>query len=73
MYGVHEEWLLNSVQTYILIGNEATHGTKRLLARPHQRHSFPWLTSRSLVPHLNTIYVWDNPHYRPDAASGGDA
>lgn len=58
IYGAREEPLLNAVETYIHIGNEAQHDQKTLLSRPHQKLKFPWLLSRALNQSTNVIYVW---------------
>jgi hypothetical protein len=58
LFGIDEEWLLNNVEKYIIIGNEITHNKKRILKRPHKKFQFPWLFSRSLNPAHNIIYVW---------------
>ncbi len=59
IYGAREESLLDAVETYIHIGNEAQHSQKTLLSRPHQKLKFPWLLSRALDPSTNVIYVWN--------------
>ena len=58
VYGVDEEWLVGKVARYILIGNEAVHAKKRIMAIPHETHSFPWLVSRAAEQSLNRIWVW---------------
>lgn len=56
--GVDEEAILDTGATYILIGNDASHGDKRIIARPHDHLRFPWLVTRSRQPELNMIRVW---------------
>lgn len=46
-------------RTYIHIGNEATHGSKRIRLRPHRELQFPWLVSRAEDQRLNRIWIWD--------------
>jgi hypothetical protein len=58
MYGVEESVLLENCETYIHIGNEASHTDKRILKLPHETHRFPWLISRASDPSKNVIYVW---------------
>lgn len=60
IYGAREEDLLDAVDTYIHVGNEAQHGQKTLLSRPHEKLKFPWLLSRTLDQSTNVIYVWSN-------------
>lgn len=59
--GVDEEALYDSVDSYIVIGNEAIHGCKTLLERPHQVLHPTWLVSRSAQPTRNCIYLWQKP------------
>jgi len=59
IYGVDEIALIDSVETYIHIGNRLVHGDKRALAVPHSEHSFPWLWSRTQAPEWNRIWVWN--------------
>lgn len=58
MFGIDEEWLLDNVEKYIIIGNKAIHNKKKILNRPHKRYQFPWLYSRSQNQGHNIIYVW---------------
>lgn len=44
--------------TYILIGNDATHGKKQIMSRKHERFYFPFLKSRAKFANLNCVYVW---------------
>ena len=62
MYGAAETALINSVDTYVHIGNLKIHQDKRALALPHREYAFPWLWSRSLEPALNRIWVWNRAH-----------
>lgn len=59
IYGVDECALIESVETYVHIGNLRVHGDKRALRLPHRCYDFPWLWSRSQWPELNRIWVWD--------------
>lgn len=58
MFGVDEAALCDSCQTYIHVGNSATHANKPILKRPHRRYQFDWLVSRAKNPELNEIRVW---------------
>lgn len=58
MFGVDEATLCDSCQTYIHVGNSATHANKPILKRPHRRYQFDWLVSRAKHPELNEIRVW---------------
>lgn len=58
IWGVDEEKLLSKVGRYIMIGNEAVHGHKRILKYPHKKLHFPWLVSRGFDQSKNCIYVW---------------
>jgi hypothetical protein len=61
IYGVNELDLVSKIQTYIMIGNEKTHGDKRIFGKyPHEKYKFDWLVTRSIDPSLNCIYIWNN-------------
>lgn len=55
--GVRETALVREAD-YILIGNEAVHHRKPILALPHETHAPPWIVSRALHPALDRIWVW---------------
>ncbi len=59
MHGPREEEIINACEMYIVIGNENTHGDKRILALPHETFKFPWLVSRAKDQTKNVIYVWN--------------
>lgn len=59
VYGVDELSLLNKVDTYIAIGNQSTHGDKRIRKFKHNSYKFPWLFTRSVKPDENEISVWN--------------
>ncbi len=59
VFGVDEERLLQRVSRYIVIGNDAPHGGKRIMARPHRTIRAPWLVTRAISPERNAIYVWE--------------
>ncbi len=59
VYGIKEEEILDSGATYILIGNRSIHGEKRIMSRAHEELSFPFLRSRSSMPELNRIWIWN--------------
>lgn len=58
MWGVKETEIIERIKTYIMIGNENIHGTKKVLALPHETYRFPWLVSRAKGQDKNVIYVW---------------
>ena len=60
VYGVDELAMFPKIETYIAVGNQSSHGDKRLLKFPHKRFQFPWVYTRSLKPELNEIVVWNN-------------
>lgn len=59
MFGIDEDFILDNVDKYIVIGNSTVHMNKRILDRPHSRISFSWVRSRSMNSHANVIYIWD--------------
>jgi hypothetical protein len=58
MHGPREEEIIKNCETYIVIGNEAIHGDKRIMVLPHETFYFPWLVSRAKDQSKNVIYVW---------------
>ena len=58
MYGVREDLFLDDVETYIMIGNENVHGTKKIRTRPHRVYKADWLVSKAAKPEANMIYIW---------------
>jgi hypothetical protein len=60
VYGVDELTLIKKVKTYIAIGNDAVHGTKRINSFPHSTYRFPWIYTRCMNQNLNNIKVWKN-------------
>ena len=58
VYGADEVDLLRQVKCYVHIGNENSHGEKRILKKPHLTFKFPWLVSRAAYSERNVIYVW---------------
>lgn len=59
VYGVHEDQILASGVTYVLIGNEAVHGAKKIMAWPCETYALPFLRSRASRPELDRVYVWN--------------
>jgi hypothetical protein len=59
VYGVDETEVLRRVNRYIVIGNDAAHGQKRIMQRPHRTIRAPWLVTRAIKPKLNAIYIWE--------------
>lgn len=58
VYGVKETELLATGVKYILIGNEAVHGRKRIMSFGHQVYRLPFLCSRASQPDLDRVYIW---------------
>lgn len=57
--GIHEDQILDLVDTYIHVGCEHIHGRKNILARPHERKvGLPWIVSRRGIGADNAIYIW---------------
>lgn len=56
--GVDEHKLLENVYTYIHIGNDGPHGSKRINKLKHAFYRFPWLITRAKEPNMNHIRVW---------------
>lgn len=56
--GVDELALVATGTTYIHIGNDKSHGYKRLMREAHDHHYFPWLFSRGQHPEQNHLCVW---------------
>jgi len=59
VFGIDEDFILEHVEKYIVIGNKKTHGSKRIMGIEHKEYQFPWLYSRSMGYEDNVIYVWE--------------
>jgi hypothetical protein len=59
IYGVDEGRIVDSGVTYILIGNETVHGTKKIFAKPHQEFNLPFVRSRASHPEKNRVWIWN--------------
>lgn len=57
--GIKEDEIVESGITYILIGNESVHGSKKIMREPHAEFKYPFIRSRSSRPHLNRIWIWN--------------
>jgi hypothetical protein len=57
-FGPDEEEILHHCKTYIHIGNDDTHGEKRILKHPHHVIRADWIVSRAARPANNNITVW---------------
>lgn len=57
-YGVDELALVDSVDSYIYLGNEYTHRDKRILKRPHATLKPDFLFSRAFLPEQDVIWIW---------------
>jgi hypothetical protein len=60
IWGVKEDEILATGCTYILIGNLAVHGSKKIMALPHQELELPFLRSRAMHPKLDRIWIWND-------------
>jgi len=58
MFGVHEGLILAVAKQYILLGNLAVHGQKKIMERPHRELALPFLRSRAKYPELDRLFVW---------------
>ena len=61
MYGVDEVALLAhpSVQAYVVVGNKAVHGGKKIWPMLTNSKKADWLVSRCQDPSQNRIFTWD--------------
>ena len=58
-YGIREHVIVNQVSKYIHVGNEKTHGLKKVLKMFNFREfKAPWLVSRSMSKDENIIYIF---------------
>lgn len=58
-YGVKEDRILKLVDTFIIVGNLATHWDKPIRQFTHKTVHTPWLVSRAKDQHKNCIFIWD--------------
>ena len=58
-WGIKEDEILATGCTYILIGNKRVHGTKKIMAQPHEEFELPFLRSRAIHPELNRVWIWN--------------
>jgi hypothetical protein len=58
-WGVKEDEILVAGCAYILIGNQAVHGHKKIMAAPHEEFALPFLRSRASAPQLDRVWVWE--------------
>lgn len=59
VWGVKEDEILAIGCEYIFIGNQAVHGSKKIMAQPHQELALPFLRSRANHPELDRIWIWN--------------
>lgn len=59
VYGPEEGDILWRTDCYIHVGNEVSHGNKRIRKYTHTVYHPDWLVTRSLEPQKNSIYVWN--------------
>lgn len=59
--GVNEEWILKRRQfkTYTMVGNLHVHGSKPILAIPHEEIELEGLLVRAEFPEKNRIFRWN--------------
>lgn len=57
-WGVKEDEILAMGCDYILIGNQKIHGSKKIIAEPHEEFVLPFLRSRATYPALDRVWVW---------------
>lgn len=61
VYGIREDMIVHSGKTYILLGNLAIHGGKKIAQRyPHKHYALPFLRSRASQPELDRIFIWND-------------
>ncbi len=65
--GVDEGRILasDSLEGYILVGNDKPHGNKEINKLPHVTFRFPWLRSRGIEQELNHVRIWGNSKNGP--------
>ena len=61
MYGVVEEDVIDSCETYIFIGNSTVHKGKSIWTRPHTLLKPDWLFSRAHNGSPEFLAVWNRP------------
>ncbi len=59
-WGIKEDEILATGCEYILIGNQKVHGSKKIMAEPHQEYVLPFLRSRASYPALDRIWIWSD-------------
>jgi hypothetical protein len=59
-WGIKEDKILATGCIYILIGNQKTHGSKKIMALPHEEFELPFLRSRASFPELNRVWIWND-------------
>lgn len=59
--GIDEEWILDQpcVRKYVMVGNVASHGRKRIMSRPHGITRAPRIVSRAHNQSLNRMWTWE--------------
>jgi len=56
-WGVKEDRIVAQCD-YILIGNAAVHGKKKIMEMPHEEHALPFLRSRAFDQSLDRMWIW---------------
>jgi hypothetical protein len=63
-WGVDEEQLLRTVETYILLGNVESHMDRRIFRNPHKEYTPPWQVTRCENQSLNRMWIWDKRDFK---------
>lgn len=59
VFGVNEREMLTRVKKYIMVGNLAIHGKKKIMDLNPEVIELPGLRSRSSHPELDRIFIWN--------------
>ena len=59
IWGIKEDEILVTGCEYIFIGNQTVHGSKKIMAQPHQELALPFLRSRANHPELDRVWIWN--------------
>lgn len=58
MYGPDERLIIDGVENYVHIGNDAIHWEKPVWSMPHNKAYHPWVVSRAGAKELDHVAVW---------------
>lgn len=59
VFGVKVAEMLAKIETYIMVGNLATHGRSACMSLPHDTMAFDFIRSRAVQPELDRIFTWE--------------